>query len=720
MQRTSLANRLQNIDGRQGIIIALRKGQSCNGAMTAQGSSFRRRVFVVMPFGKKEVPKKPRVDLPPGSKEHDETLQVDFDAVYDKLFRPALEAAGLQPFRADDEEAAGDILKDMFAELVTADFVLADISILNANVFYELGIRHMVGPRGVICLHAGWADRPFDVEPQRTFKYNGKLFRVGLERNQTWEKEVAAEASRLGETLRKAVAADRSTEGSPVYSNLPKLVPPDASQIGTARFKHYQAQSDEWNQRVTIAGKEGRAEDILTFAGDVPSPYYRRKLLRQCGDSILALGRFAQSEKVFKELCEDLDGAGSVEEFRVKTQLALLANRLGRTREAEQKLSDLAKAVPGDNEAQGVLGRVYKDMWRTTWSRAEKLEERLALAWRNAATARKSLDTYEVAIRNDLDSYFNGINVVTLAVLLEHVARTNKRTVKPEVPDLADLQTAVRLAATGKLESDTVWARATLGELHLGLGHQQEALDDYEQATADSSLTWFNIRSMFEQVQLFQLLGHQPEAVEPVATLLQQRLSELRHPSARFDKVVICSGHMIDAPDRETPRFPVGKAEAVRAKIAAQLEQWKIGAGDLAVCGGACGADILCAEESLRRGAQLRLLLAQEIDDFVGDSVRHAGNDWVQRFHALRGKAEVATQPERLGKAPNDVSIYARTNLWIINTARVEAAESAKIHGLLVWDEKPTGDGPGGTSDFEQKVSDLGGLVEIINPTKLP
>ncbi len=93
-----------------------------------------------------------------------------------------------------------------------------------------------------------------------------------------------------------------------MYGNLPKLIPPDASQIGTARFKHYQAQSDEWNQRVTIAGKEGHAEDILTLAGDVPSPYYRRKLLRQCGEALLALGRFAQAEKIFQELCRDVDG----------------------------------------------------------------------------------------------------------------------------------------------------------------------------------------------------------------------------------------------------------------------------------------------------------------------------------------------------------------------------------------------------------------------------
>ena len=675
-----------------------------------------------MPFGMKEVPKNPRVDATPAPEAKEERLEVDFDAVYQLLFKPALEAAGLQPFRADDEESAGDILKDMFAELVTADFVLADISILNANVFYELGIRHTVGPRGVICLHAGWAARPFDVAPQRTFPYEGQLFRAGRARDEAWKADVAAEVARLGETLRKAVAGDRTGEGSPVYSNLPKLVPPDASGIGTARFRHYQKQAEDWNQRVKIARKNGRAEDILTLAGDVPSPYYRRALLRQCGEALLALGRFAQAEKIFQELCREVDGDESAEELRVKTQLALLANRLGRRNEAEQRVSDLASSSPDDAEAQGVLGRVYKDMWRTSWSEAAELEERLKLAWRNIALARRSIETYEAAVRHDLSSYFNGINVVSLVRLIEHVGQANHRATQPAIADLADIETVVRFAATTKLDrpADAVWARATLGELHLVLGEAEAALDDYEQAIADPGLTWFNVRSMFEQVQLFQLLGYQPESAEPVAALLEQRLKELPHPSTRFAKVAICAGHMIDAPGRKTVRFPQEKVEAVQAKIAQQLEAWKIGEGDLAVSGGASGADILFAEECLRRGAKLRLLLAEEIDDFIRDSVRQAGNDWVRRFHALRDKAEVATQAERLGKEPNDVSIYARTNLWIINTARIEAADPADIYALLIWDEKLIGDGPGGTFDFQEKVCHLGGAVEVINPTKLP
>jgi len=670
-----------------------------------------------MPFGQKEVPKRPLVDALPAPETGNDGLQVDFDDVYRFLFRPALEAAGLQPFRADDEESAGDILKDMFAELVTADFVLADISILNANVFYELGIRHTVGPRGVICLHAGWADRPFDVAPQRTFKYDGQLFRVGLARDAVWETKIAAEVSRLGKTLQKAVAADRTTEGSPVYGNLPKLVPPDASQIGTARFKHYQAQAEEWRQRVTIAGKEGRAEDILTLAGDVPSPYYRRNLLRQCGETLLALGRLCPAQDIFRELGEELEGSGSPDEVRVKCQLALIANRLGRRREAEEKLAQLAESSPDQSDVPGLLGRVYKDMWRTSFAAEEKLEERLRKAVKNAAFARRSLATYQAALRRDLNRYYLGVNVITLASLLEHVARANGRIPKCEVPDLDQIKIAVRVAALHGLEetSDEIWARATLGELALVNGEATEALEEYEQALADPDLTWFSVRSMHEQVQLFHRLGFLPETVAPVVDLLQGRCDEIGQPGHRYGRVVIGSGHMIDTADRKTPRFTPGMEPAVRAVIAQRLEQWEIGPGDLAVCGGARGADILIAEECLRRGAQVRLLVAKELDAFVQGSVRLPGSDWSARFRVLCEKSEVVIQPERLGQPPVDVSPNARNNRWIVNTARAEGENSKRIYALIVWNGQEN-EGQGGTADFARLAGSFAASLETVNP----
>ncbi|MBA2622773.1 MAG: hypothetical protein H0U88_04015 [Chthoniobacterales bacterium] len=183
-----------------------------------------------------------------------------------------------------------------------------------------------------------------------------------------------------------------------------------------------------------------------------------------------------------------------------------------------------------------------------------------------------------------------------------------------------------------------------------------------------------------------------------------------------FDKVVVCSGHMIDAPDRANPRFPASKEEPVRSLIALQLDNWDVGGEDLAICGGACGADILFGEECLRRGASLRLFLAQAVGDFVRDSVQHAGSDWLRRFHKLCEKSEVNVLPEPPATESGDLSIYARVNLLIIETVRQQAAEGGKLHTLLVWDEKGTGDGPGGTSDFEARVRELGARLAIINP----
>ena len=111
-------------------------------------------VFVVMPFGLKEAQAAiPATDGVPAKA----AINISFDEVYDLLLGPALVKAGCVAFRADKEPGAGDIRTDMYFELVTADAVLADISILNPNVFYELGVRHGVAPRGVFMVHGGWS-----------------------------------------------------------------------------------------------------------------------------------------------------------------------------------------------------------------------------------------------------------------------------------------------------------------------------------------------------------------------------------------------------------------------------------------------------------------------------------------------------------------------------------------------------------------------------------
>ena len=72
-------------------------------------------------------------------------------------------------------------------------------------------------------------------------------------------------------------------------------------------------------------------------------------------------------------------------------------------------------------------------------------------------------------------------------------------------------------------------------------------------------------------------------------------------------KVLLFSGHMIDAPERSDPRFPPDK-ESIAAEAIAQILA-EVGAGrtDLAICGGACGGDLLFAETVLERQLALEL-----------------------------------------------------------------------------------------------------------------
>jgi hypothetical protein len=56
-------------------------------------------------------------------------------------------------------------------------------------------------------------------------------------------------------------------------------------------------------------------------------------------------------------------------------------------------------------------------------------------------------------------------------------------------------------------------------------------------------------------------------------------------------KVMLFSGHMIDAPDRQKPRFPANKEAVAANAIAAALKELGASAGDLSICGGACGGD---------------------------------------------------------------------------------------------------------------------------------
>ena len=311
------------------------------------------RVFVVMPFGQKEArPATPESATTPATA----AITIDFDRVYSQLIEPALSCAGCVSFRADKEPGAGDIRTDMFYELVTADVVLADISLLNANVFYELGVRHGVAPRGVFMIHGGWTRRPFDVAPDRTFDYDGKLFLSDqMEPQDLWTTKLDAEAKRLGQVLRGALEADPATIGSPVYKELVGLKPVDWTNIQTARAKYFGEVFADWKARVELAKLNGWPGDILTLADEAPTRFHRAKLLWHAADALCSMHRFEAALPVLKDLLA-LDS----EHREAQIRMGLVLDRLGRTNEARVYMLQVVEKYQNDTEAHGILGRVYK------------------------------------------------------------------------------------------------------------------------------------------------------------------------------------------------------------------------------------------------------------------------------------------------------------------------------------------------------------------------
>jgi O-acetyl-ADP-ribose deacetylase (regulator of RNase III) len=90
-----------------------------------------KKCFVIMPFGK-------RKDI--------DGTEVDFDHVYRELIEKAVEGLGVDCERCDEIIDAGSIHKKMFRGIFDADVAVVDITSLNPNVFYELGIRHALHP----------------------------------------------------------------------------------------------------------------------------------------------------------------------------------------------------------------------------------------------------------------------------------------------------------------------------------------------------------------------------------------------------------------------------------------------------------------------------------------------------------------------------------------------------------------------------------------------
>ncbi|MDP9072236.1 MAG: DUF4071 domain-containing protein [Actinomycetota bacterium] len=376
--------------------------------------------------------------MPFGRKSDSTGASIDFDAVYDQIVRPAIRDAELEPIRADEEMTGGIVHKPMFERLILCEYAVADLTFANANVFYELGIRHAVRPYSTVLVFASGTRLPFDVNLDRGLPYS--LSPTGR------PTDVEAARKRLADRL---VAARDASVDSPIFQLVEGF--PEIERLKTDVFRDQVRYSARWKQRLAQARAEGieavrRAERELGDLRDVEAGILVDLFL-----SYRAVRGYEEMATLAERMPRPLARTTMVRE-----QVGLALNRLGRRGEAEVVLLELIAERGPSSETYGILGRVYKDQWQESQSAGETF-----LA---AGLLDKAVEAYLKGFEADWRDAYPGINAVTLMEvrdppdprrekLIPVVSYAAERRIGSGEADYWDHATRLELAVLGKDET---------------------------------------------------------------------------------------------------------------------------------------------------------------------------------------------------------------------------------------------------------------------------
>lgn len=392
--------------------------------------------FVIMPFGKKK-------DI--------DGNEMDFDTVYRSLIAPAIEQAGMEAIRADEETVNGIIHKPMYERLILCDYAVADLSTANANVFYEVGIRHAVKPHTTITIFSKNSKLPFDVNFLRCLPYN-------------YEKDkLLTDADNDIALLKQQLlnAKKQKTTDSPVY----QLVDGIAFQNSVAHEKtdifREKVKYNEWikKQLNDARNKPGSIEEKIKAVDDIASAIVAENeetgVLIDIMLSYRALGDYNKMIGYIQFMPTHV-----MHTVMVQEQLGFALNRSGRKEEAITVLENVLEKNGPSSETYGILGRVYKDLYEKA---TEEQNELLAEGYLD-----KSLDAYLKGFEADWRDAYPGVNAVTLLEVKGEKEKAQKlapvveyaiiRKLVKKKPEYWDYAALLELAVINNDESKTLEA----------------------------------------------------------------------------------------------------------------------------------------------------------------------------------------------------------------------------------------------------------------------
>jgi tetratricopeptide (TPR) repeat protein len=337
--------------------------------------------FVVMPFGKKET----------GVEGDEKPARVDFDILWSKAIKPAIESLNYRAVRADEDRGALIII-EMIERLMYSDLVVADMSIANANVYYEVGLRHAARTNGCVLIGADWAKPVFDIDQMRRISYPNATERID-----------DSAAQKIIDSLTRGIPHAAESESPP---QLIRSRYPDPTQQ-QRRAQELAETLDEIEtlyqemqsilERPETERKQAAANFIRKHpAEQVHSAYLASMILPFVRD---ALEDWQKTIAYIDSLPEAIRNSSFVQE-----QHALASSKDGDHHGAISELRKLINLAGPTPERLGLLGGRYKKLYRESVEAGKPHRPYLD----------KAISNYEAGMQLDLNEYYCSCNLPAL------------------------------------------------------------------------------------------------------------------------------------------------------------------------------------------------------------------------------------------------------------------------------------------------------------------
>jgi hypothetical protein len=620
---------------------------------------------------------------------------VDFERVHAELIAPALEQVGIYGRTTGDIVDAGNIREDMFRELVEADIVVADVSVHNANVFYELGIRHAVRNHRTVLIRARIDEVPFDLRTDRYLSYDPA--------------SAAASVPQLVQVLRETLANERID--SPVFRLLPELAP------GTLLDLPRDLAED-----IEHAREARRAADLRLIADEVVGLRFEAAALRAVARALADVGDDAGAQQAWEQI-----RAVRPNDLEANRALADIYRRLGDLMSSDQAIERALGSGTLRNidraELYALLGSNSKRRWVMQWrSVSERDRARVALRSRELQV---SLKTYRRGFEEELNHWYSGLNALALTKITLALAercpddwRTRFDTDAEAALELERVKSeADWLAWAARISLDAErarsrytnwggpWLEVSLADLRLLTSNEPERVASAYESALSPVLGSAARRSIRDQLEMYRDLGilvENAEAALAVVTVTRALDIAAVHP------LVFC-GHMIDEPGRLPPRFPANQEETARERIEQAIRDIRAAAEKrqesiIGIAGAADGGDLLFHEACHRLGVETWVLLPVPEPAYRPAATSGHGSRRVDRYHAALRNAMVVRSLARTNALPGwlegrpDYSTWQRYNRWILHYAWATTTAD-RVTVLALWSGE-AGEGPGGVADM--------------------